>query len=202
MEQVKDFKDSSVPQSYSMGAYSEMNYNVANQHVWKVLDTMIHGTTEILRDIKSQEQPVAYIYTKGDTFLIGAYVEFFPNEDDPTKPGNWTYTWTFDETDIPENARRVTSYDATYLSYFRTYGANKHDMYAKTSDMNGDLNGYMIVMIRKWLDENASESDVVVLRLDGIVDFKVQVENGEKIFACIQDGEITQRIKDDANIEK
>lgn len=191
----KDFKNSSIPQSYSTGLYSEMNYNVAKDHAWKVLDMMVNGVTEILRDIKSKQQPVAFTFTRGEDFVLGAYVQFFENEDDPSNPGNWTYAWTFNKEDIPENARVVTAYDPMFSVYFRNYGQTKFEFYPKTIESQGDTFGYMAHTIRKWLDENAAENDKVVLELEGVVEFAVAVEDGEKVFACELDGEVKQRVK-------
>lgn len=199
---MKDFNDTNIPQAYSTGLYGDMNYNIAKEHAWKIVDIMINGVTEVLKDVKSTNEPVAFVFRKGELFEAGAVVEYFPNNDNPDTPGNWDYTWTWNEEDIPEGARLIKPYDAQYCSYFRTYGMTKHNMGFKTSEFQGDCMGYMLHTIKKWLDENASETEEVGVKIDGVVEFKVSVENGEKVFSIEVDGEIKQLIKDDAAIEQ
>lgn len=200
----KNFKETNVPQAYSTGLYAEKQYNIAKEHAWKILDIMISGVAEVMRNIKSKEHPVVFIFKNGDDFMLACTVEFFPGAD-ANKPGNWNMTWTFDESDVPtaeeDRARFVTPYDADMASIFWTYGINHHDFGFKGAEYLGTSLNYLVKLIKKWLDENASETEVMVLELPGVVQFKVQVENGEKVFSCEVDGEIKQRIKDDASIE-
>lgn len=200
---IKDFNDTSIPQNFSTGLYSEKSYNLAQQYACKVLDSIVGGVTEVLKSIKSQQHPVAFVFKNLNDFILGAYVEFIPNEDDPTKPGNWTYTWTFYEDDIPADSRIVTAYDSDLCNIFWAYTSNKHNFGFKGAEFQGDCFIYMLSLIHKWLDENAVEGDgeVVGVEIKGLVQFTVQVENGEKVFACVVDGEVKQQIKDDAAIE-
>ena len=58
-----------------------------------------------------------------------------------------------------------------------------------------------IAQIKKWLEANAVEGEEVGVELDGIFQASVAVENGEKVFSLVPDGEIKKLIKDDAAIE-
>ena len=60
---------------------------------------------------------------------------------------------------------------------------------------------YLLVQIKNWLDNNAVEGEEVGVYADGIFQASVVVENGEKIFSIVPDGEIKKLIKDDAAIE-
>ena len=60
---------------------------------------------------------------------------------------------------------------------------------------------YLMQMIKKWLDDNADESDTNGVELPGVIQFRVAVENGEKVFSAEPDGEIKQMVKDDKAIE-
>lgn len=200
---LKNFKDSNVPQNFSTGLYSEKQYNVGKDHIWKILDTMINGVADVLKDIKSKEHPVAFVFKKANDFLLAAIVQYFRGADE-TKPGNWSMSWTFNKEDVPteeDRVRIVTAFDPDLANYFWSYGINHHDFAFKTSEYLGTALNYLIQLIIKWLDENAEEKEIVGLELPGVVVFKVQVENGEKVYACEVDGEIKQRIKDDASIE-
>ena len=52
----------------------------------------------------------------------------------------------------------------------------------------------------RW-DDNASDVEETGVKLEGVVQFRVVVEDGEKVFAIEPEGEIKQLIKDDSSIE-
>jgi uncharacterized protein YkuJ len=59
-----------------------------------------------------------------------------------------------------------------------------------------------LIYLKKWLDENANETEEVTVEEDGVFVARVAVENGEKVFAIEMDGLVKQLVKDDASIEK
>jgi hypothetical protein len=200
---IKDLKDTKIPMSYSSGLYSEANYDIAAEHTDKILDVLVSGVTACLADIKSKDYPTAFVFKHAEKeFVIAAVVEYFKNEDDPSKPGNWNYSWTFDEKDIPENARICTPYDGSIASYFRSTGVSKYGMGFQAVNSMADIFIYLLRTISKWLDENAVEGEEAGVKLDNVIQFRVVIENGEKIKSAEPFGEIKQLIKDDAAIEK
>ena len=56
--------------------------------------------------------------------------------------------------------------------------------------------------IKKYLDENAKEGETVGVKLDGIFQARVAIENGIKVFALEADGLIKVLVKDDEAIAK
>jgi hypothetical protein len=64
-----------------------------------------------------------------------------------------------------------------------------------------EINRYLLVQIKKWLDENAKEGEEVGVEEPGIFQASVVVENGEKVFSLVPEGEIKKLIKDDSAIE-
>ena len=199
---VKDFKDTKIPQIYSTGLYTEKGYDVAAEHAYKVLDIMVSGVTECLADIKSKDFPVVFMFKQNNNeFIAAAIVQYFPNEDDASQPGNWNYSWTFYEDDIPDNARIVTPADNDILSYFRAVGITKYGMVLERAEYASDTFRYMLTTIKNWLDDNASETETATVKYDSLIQFRVAVENGEKVYSAEVDGEVKQLIKNDAAIE-
>lgn len=199
---IRALNETKIPQIYSTGLYSENGYDLAQEHTHKILDVLVTGTTNCLASIKSKDFPVAFVYEEANKeFIAAAIVEYFPNEDDATKPGNWNYSWTFDQTDIPENARQVTAYDNSMATFFRSVAHTKHSMGFDSVESMGDIFRYLLKTIAKWLDDNAAEGEENGVSLDGVIQFRVAVENGEKVMSAEPDGEIKQLIKDDAAIE-
>ena len=198
---IMALKDTKIPQICSTGFYNELSFDIAWDAIPKLLDVLVTGVTEALADIKSKEFPVAFSFRESnDTFIAAAIVQYIPNED-KNNPGSWNYTWTFYEDDIPGNCRIVSAYDAEFVSYFRAYGHTKWRMIFEESTFAGDIFRYILSVIKKWLDDHASDVEETGVKLEGVVQFRVVVEDGEKVFAIEPEGEIKQLIKDDSSIE-
>lgn len=198
---IRDLKETKICQMVSTGLYSEKGFDVPAALVDKIVDIAVSGVTQALNDLKSKENPVAFKFSKpnGD-FICAAFVQFFPNED-KSKPGNWNYSWTFDEEDIKDIKNVRDSYDNSLIAYFRGTGVTKYGMRADQSEYYGDVFSYLFQCIKKWLDDNASEEEENGAKLDGVIQFRVAVEKGEKCFSIEPDGEIKQGIKSDIDIE-
>ena len=199
---MKDIKETKIPQVYSTGLYSEKGYDVAAEHAYKVLDIMVMGVTEFLSEVKNKDFPTVFLFKQNNgEFIAAAIVQYFPNEDDPTQPGNWNYSWTFDESDLPETSRNITPNDTETVSYFRSIGHVKYGMILEKAEYASDIFRFLLSTIKKWLDDNASETEEAGVYLDGVIQFRVAVENGEKVYSAEVDGEVKQLIKNDAAIE-
>ena len=123
---IKNFNDTKIPSMVTTGLYAEKAFDVSADIAEKLLDVMVYAVTDALNEIKSLDTPVAFKFAKqnGD-FIAAAIIQFFPNED-KTKPGNWNYSWTFYEEDVPANAQIKTLYDSTLISYFRGASITKY----------------------------------------------------------------------------
>ena len=198
---VRALKDTKIGSMVSTGLYTEVGFDVPVDFVDKLLNVFVTATTDALNKLKSTTTPVVMKYQKpnGD-FICAAIVQYFPNEDE-TKPGNWNYSWTFNEEDIPSNSNIRTPYDSELIAFFRGTSIAKYGFNAKESVYYGDISIYIFQQIKKWLDDNAIESEENGVSLDGVIQFRVVVENGEKLFSAEPDSEIKILIKDDAKIE-
>lgn len=205
---MKDFNSTKIPQLYSNGLFRKIGYNLPADHTDKILTVMVKGITATLAHIKSKTNPIAFVINdKDDEFIIGAIVEYFENEDDKTKPGNWSYSWTFEKDDIPENAQKITIYDPAYANFFYNVARKDFNMGFHKYEYLGDMCQYLSSVIKQWLTDNAGGTDengepIDGVKLDGIIQFRVAVENDKPVLSAEPDGEIKQMIKDDAAIEK
>ena len=194
--------ETNIPQNYCSGLYNEKGYDLAQEHTDKILDITINGVTSCLADIKSTEYPVAFVFEENNgEFIAGAVVQYFKNEDDASKPGNWSYVWTFCKEDVPSNARIIKASDNEIAPYFRGCGQSKYGIGFRDVSGINELTRYILKMISKWLDDNASDVEEVGVILDGVIQARVAVEDGEKVKSIEPIGEIKVLIKDDAAIE-
>ena len=199
---IRALQDTKIAQNTSTGLYTESRYDLPANLIDKLLNVLVTGTTEALATIKSVDFPVVLKFSKpnGD-FICAAIVQYFANKDDKNKPGNWNYSSTFKEEDIPSNSNIKTPYDNELISYFRGAAIDKYNFYMSEQSYYGDVLSYILQQIKKWLDDNASETEENGVSLDGVIQFRVAIENGEKVFAAEPDGEMKLLIKDDAAIE-
>lgn len=194
--------ETTLPQNYSKGLFEEKNYDLAPEHTDKIAYVLFTATSDLLNAAKNKDIPTAFVYERIDgSVLAAAIVQFFPNED-PTKPGNWSLVWTFDEADIPEGTNRISLKDTNTHSYFRAIAGEKYGMKFKDPGCLTTLLTYIIEQIYKWLDENAAEGKEVSVEQDAVFQARVAVEEGVKVFALEPAGEIKMLIKDDAAIER
>lgn len=194
--------ETTLPQMYSKGLFEEKNYDLAPEHSDKILYTVFTATAELLNSAKSKDRPVAFVFETIDEKLVAAaIVQYFANED-ASKPGNWSLVWTFNREDIPEGALTINLKDTQTHSYFRSIAGEKWGIKFKDPACLVTLTTYALEIVKKWLDENASETNEVSVELDSIFQARVAVEDGQKVFALEPAGEIKMLIKDDASIEK
>lgn len=194
--------ETTLPQMYSKALFEEKCFDLAPEHTDKMFDTLFTGTSNLLKSIKSLEKPVAFLIKELNGKMVAAAIcQYFKN-DDASQPGNFSLVWTFDESDIPENALITTIEDTKTHSFFIAVAGSKYGIRFKDASCIVNTLGYTMVQLKKWLDENAKEGTIVSVELDGIFQGRVEVQNGVKIFAVEPDGEIKNLIKDDAAIEK
>ena len=168
----------------------------------RIFDVIFIGTATCLRNSKSMDHPVAYIFSRYDgVFVAGCVVQYFPNEDE-SNPGNWNMAWTFNENDIPENAVRISLDKGDSHSFFIGVAGNKYGM--RFLNESGLVTCIITALeqLKKYLDENVKENQECVIEQEGLFQARAAVENGEKVFSIEADGEVKNLIKDDAMIEK
>lgn len=197
---IQNIMETKIPHLYSLGLYNELEYDLAEEHTDKVLHVIIDAVSNCLGDIKSKEHPVAFIFEENNLdFIAGAVVEYHPNEDE-SQPGNWSYIWTFNKEDIPENARKV-KIDAEMSSYFRGVGSKKYGMGFEDEASLVNTTRYLLRTISHWLDENAEEGKENGIQMEGVVVMRCGIENGVIVKSIEPVGEVKVLIKGDAEIE-
>lgn len=194
--------ESQIPQNYQTGIYNEKGYELAPEHVDKIADVLFSGVTDCLADVKSKEIPVAFVFEQNNQdFIAAAVVQFIPNEDDATKAGSWSYIWTWYKDDVPTNARLIRATDIEMSVYFRGTGMRKYSMQWEDINAINECCRYLLCKIKSWLDENAVEGEEVGVEMKGVFQASVAIENGEKVYSLVPDGEMKKMIKDDSMIE-
>lgn len=194
--------ETQLPAYYSQNLLDKYRWDFGPAHLEKIYDVMFTGSAELLSNIKSKDRPTAIVVKAiNGVFIAAGIVQYFDNEDE-SNPGNWSLAWTFNEEDVPENALVVSFADGQVQPYYIGYAASKYGMQFLDSTTLENLFTESLIYLKKWLDENANETEEVTVEEDGVFVARVAVENGEKVFAIEMDGLVKQLVKDDASIEK
>lgn len=199
---IQNLMETKIPQLFSTSLYSQAEFDIAQEHTDKCLYTLVYGVSQCLGAIKSTNNPVAFVFEENNLdFIAGAVVEYHPNEEDASNPGNWSYIWTFNKEDIPENARKVTIGDSGMSSYFRGTASQKYGMGFHSQESLLETMRFLIRTISQWLGDNAVEGEENGVQLEGVMVAKCAVEDGVIVKSFEPVGEVKVLIKGDADIE-
>lgn len=198
---IMNINETTLPQNFSKGLYEEKLFDLADSHTDKIFDVLFTGTSELLKQNKSDKRPVAVTFEKVDgTIIAAAIARLIPNGD-PEKPDSWNLVWTFYDSDIPEDALRISIKDPQTHTYYKAIAGERYGIAFHNGSLI-TLMTYPLEQLKKWLDENASETEEVGIEMPAVFQARVAFENGEKVFSIEPMGEIKQLIKDDHSIEK
>ena len=167
----------------------------------KFADVLFTAVSTCLGNAKSKDHPVAFVIDEiNGNFVMGAVVEYHEGKS-AKDPGNWSYIWTFNAEDIPDNAKIYKLTDPEIRPFFTSYSV-KRFRYSANDEYFVTCYLLMAKMISKWLSDNVSESDINGVELEGVFQARVAVEDGAVAKSIEPAGEIKVLIKDDASIEK
>lgn len=197
---IEKFATTKIPQNWVEGI-EKSNLVVNASYANKVVDVMFTGVSLALNSLKKKDKPTAFVFDElNGNFIMGAVVEYHAGKakDDP---GNWSYVWTFNKTDIPDTATVYKASDPISHAFFQGAAMDKYtftldNMWIATMFID------MAKTISKWLDDNASENDIVGVELDGVFQARAAVEGGSVVKSIEVIGDTKVLIKDDAAIEK
>ena len=201
---MKQLMETGIPDNFSMGLQTEKQLRVGATHTYKVADVLFTGVSNILKMSKSTEQPVAFVFGDfTDDFIAAAIVSYHENEE-PDKPGNWSYVWTFDKEDVPaENTKIVTCKDAGVYQGISGYGGTKWHMTFKDTDVMAIVFNYLLKTIKNYLISNATVEAETAIELEGIFQARSAIEENNEVVCSIEVvGETKAIIKSDEDIEK
>lgn len=198
---MKQLMETSIPDIYSRGLDDEKCFTIGSNHTDKIATVLFTGVSECLKTLKSKDKPVVFKFTDLKNDLIAlACVSYHANEDE-SKPGNWSYIWSFYEEDAPENALVVNIKDAQTHTFFVSTAGNKYNMAFESDGALIELMSYLLKTIKKYLIDNANDVEETAVELEGVFQARAIRENDEVVCAIEVIGETKAMIKSDDAIE-
>lgn len=190
------YNETGIPDNYSKELKMK-NYDISRDNACYLLDIAIGAATDALKQLKSKDYPLAFVYKlPNDVFVAAGVVNY-------NKDKNWDYFWTFNKDDVPENAHILTVEDPKNCPYFRGFGTAKYGIGFRSFDAICVIIPDSLYIVSKWLDENAKEGETVSVQLEGTGIFSVTInDKGEKEKDIDVDGEYKVEVKDDIRHEE
>lgn len=204
MENITKVEQSTLPQSFGVMC-GTIGWDVAPEDSMWWFKVAMSGITDYLNTVKNKTTPSVILVQdlKGNK-IIFACVQYIPSEnEDEEATGSWTYFWSWNTEDIPENATIYTIDQEQVQKVILQRGYDLCKMTVPTLSYISQLSSYMFSLIHDTLDQQAvEEGGTWVLEMDGFFEATVSVQNGEKIYSFEPKGEMKLLIKDDASSEK
>ena len=198
-------KESNVLQNFALLCGSNAGWALTQEDSEWYFKTAVAGITDAVNILKNKSVPVAVMIQdlKGNK-IIFACVEWVEADDsDEAATGNWTYFWSWDMADLPENATVYTIDQKQVLEIILNRGYNLCNMAVPSLSNLAQLAVYMFNLLHDTLDQEAvEEGHEWVLDFEGYFEAAVQVEAGKKTYSFTPKGEMKMLIKDDTAGEK
>lgn len=194
----KKLKETDIPSDVTRDLLSK-RIGVSVDHVEKVFKSLMVGVSKLLGEAKNLEKPKAIAIRRPDgQFIVGARVEFHKNQDDPNNiaSGNWSYIWSFDETDVTEGATMIDIFQPQSWHYITSTALNLFNM-RFTDGLGPTIIATAVEHLSHWLDDNAKDGEVQKLIIDEALTAECAVEDGSVVKSIIPDGEVKVIIKGD-----
>lgn len=197
---MKNFMETAIPDNFAKALAQEKQYELSASHADKIATILFVATSECLKNLKSKEKPAVFKFIDIRGELIAAAIVSYHANEDENQPGNWTYVWTFDPADIPDNATVVDITQSMTHNYFVSVAGSKYHMSFEGERAIIELVNTMLIYISKWLQDNAKEGETIGVTLDGIFEARAEVEDGEVVKALEVIGETKAIIKNDNDL--
>ena len=204
MSKVVELENSNLKDLIGLEMEKKYNGFVDPTSAVRMFKSMFIGFTSYLATVKSTKTPVAFtVEDEEGNFIVGAVIEYneAPEEEDDVL-GNWMYYWTFNKSDIPENA---TVYEVKNTQSHKTIiDAVWQHTSGRFEGTESLIQTFIIGFgsLKDCLLDNAIEGDTYELVYPGVFASAVAIEDGVKVLSSTPDGLIKKRIKDDAALEQ
>ena len=197
---VKKLMETTLPEIYQRVADEEANQIIDASRTSMIADVAFTAVSNCLSSMKLKEKPMAFVFEElNGNFNAGAVVKYQDGGND--SGDNWSYVWTFNREDIPEDAKVIKMTDIPAHQYFNAVSGQKYHFSLKDFCI-ADAYSKFFKVLSSWLDENATADETTSIVLDGVFEARVDVDGEEIIKSLEPSGEIKTLIKSDAAIEK
>lgn len=202
--------ESSVLQNFSLQCRNNSLDVTPDEGEW-FIKALIGGVTEFLNIVKSKTAPktVAISDLKGN-MIAAATVQYLEGDESETAEGSWSYTWTFDQADLPANedgslkGDKYQITDTQVIEVISRVGYDLARMAFASPTFVSQMGCYFFKIVADTLDQNAPtvEDAEWAVEMPGYFVASVSIEDGKKVFAFEPSAELKVKIKDDTASEK
>lgn len=193
--------ESSIPELFSRGLDEEKDLTIGSNHTDKIATVIFEAVSRCLHDVKVKEYPTAFSFEDLSGDMIACAIIKYHENADKTQPGNWSYVWSFDKSDIPEGSRVIKITDTQAQTYFTSVAGSRFKMGFETTQSLVETANYFLKTLSRYLEDNVSKDNEVEIELDGVFQARAKYENGEVVKSIEAIGDTKAIAKGDADIE-
>lgn len=171
----------------------------------RLFSSLCFSIAEFLSAYKKPDNKISVIIKdeKGN-FLIAGIVDYHSNQneddDEVNKSENFSFVMTFDEKDCEDCNEKYTVFDNQF-QVIAQEASKKHSSFTfMTNESIVLVFSAVVEAMKKWLDTNASETEVVSLEIPDVFTASVEVVDGNKIYAIEPIGSCKRIAKGDIDI--
>lgn len=197
-----NYDESTAVVGFKQGVFTKYGFEIDEDIAKGYTKSLFTAISEFLKIVKSESEPVMLEITtlKGE-FVFGAVVRYEKN-DDPTMPGNWVYSYTFNQEDVADVTARYQHTDPKFgVILSNTMYTLCNYVWNVDPSTGNNMTVGAIEAIKTLLDTNAAEGTLVELECGDLFVATAGVEDGEKVIA-ITPGEKSKQIIKEPKADK
>lgn len=196
-----ELKDTSIPSNADKILTTEKLTLMPAAYIPMAADVFFKAIAEIMKETKNKKRPTAFcVDDMSGNMIFAAKVEYEPGEDNNEDGGNWTYIYTFNKTDLPENTHIIRLTDTLVFPFINNIAHHDYNFTFDKHELMVNVLTVLTECIYHWLADNASESDEVAIDINGN-ELKSSIVNGEIVRSATPSDEMRTAIKSDKDIE-
>lgn len=197
--QTINYVETEIGANISQRLLTELGYNVSGSYFPKITLALFKGIAECQAIFANVNHPTAIVVEDlNGSFLMGAKLEYIANVDEPSNPGNWAVSWTFNEKDLEgiDNIHKL--HDSQCEMQLNNVAFRDFSMQFDDSVAMFQIYFAIIKTILHWLEENVKEDIAIELVLENGFTARAEIENGVVLKSITPEGELKEKIKNDA----
>lgn len=182
--------------------FTKYGFDISEEIARGYIKSLFTAISEFLKIVKSESEPVSLEVTAiNGEFIFAATVRYEKN-DDPTMPGNWVYSYTFNAEDVADVKVRYQFSDPQFCIILSNTMYEKYNFCWNVDTSSGNkLTIGAFEAIKTFLETNANESELTELECGDLFVATSGVEDGEKVIS-ITPGEKSKQIIKEPTTDK
>lgn len=201
-----DFEKSCIAGNFPVYTKQRWNIRISDIYVADLYRCIFNSCATLLKYQRSKSRPHIglKLMDEDGSFIVGVILDFHEAEGDADDTGNWTLSFTFNESDM-EGLDDVFD---NFSDMFYTVMAQEirsglsANLYSNIDATRFSVAAFKVLQEQLDAMSNNSDGRDVEIVMPGVFVASVGFEEGEKVFSITPGHNLKQQIKDDKGLSK